>query len=305
MKKFLAAVVLLALATGAAYAGSGGIAYSKQAGEKTYIFLANADGTNARQTAAAEYGGRLSPDGSRIVYSASGNAFGKSGEYVWIYDTATQKTLPLKIAGERHLGPVWSPDGTKLLFSTLSNGWRPAVYELKTAKLTVFSTSAAKGLLNPFWSADGRYVYAIDPFTKLFKFTTGGKLVQSLPASSLLKGFAGAVCEPGGDISADGGKLLFRAGLSKEKCFVGAKQEDGNPTKYAVFSYDFGSGKITRVTPKDYCTYEAVWAADGSVLFSAHKATAGSDGVENIYRLALGGKPELLVKGAGGVSSSR
>ena len=59
------------------------------------------------------------------------------------------------------------------------------------------------------------------------------------------------------------------------------------------------------MTPKDYCAYEAVWAADGDVLFTAHRAAAKSDGVENVYRVTPGGKPELLVKDAGGISSSR
>ena len=305
MKKFFASVLLLVLATGAVYAGEGSIAYAKRVAGKSYIFVAAANGANARRAVAADYGGNLSPDGSRIVFTSLKDASGKTGEYVWIYNIAAQKAEPLKIAGERHMAPTWSPDGRKLLFGTISNGWRPAVLDLDAGKLTIFSASAAKGLMYPFWSADGKYVCALDPFTKLFKFSTDGRLVQSQPTSSLLKGFAGAICEPGGCISADGKKLLFKAGMAKESCPVCARQSDGNGTKYAILLYDFDSGKTVRVTPKDYCAYEAVWAANGDVLFTAHRAAAKSDGVENVYRVTPGGKPELLVKDAGGISSSR
>lgn len=305
MKRFLAAVLLLLAAAGAACAGEGSIAYTRKVAGKSYIFVAGTDGANARRAVAADYGGNLSPDGSRIVFTSLKDASGKPGEYVWIYDIAAQKAEPLRIAGERHLAPTWSPDGSKLLFGTISNGWRPAVLDLDTGKLTVFSASAAKGLMYPFWSADGKYVCALDPFTKLFKFSADGRLVQSQPTSSLLKGFAGAICEPGGCISADGKKLLFKAGMAKESCPVCARQSDGNGTKYAILLYDFDSGKTVRVTPKDYCAYEAVWASNGDVLFTAHRAAAKGDGVENVYRVTPGGKPELLVKDAGGISSSR
>ena len=159
--------------------------------------MAGADGADARRAVAADYGGHLAPDGSRIVFTSLKDASGKPGEYVWIYDIAAQKAEPLRIAGERHLAPTWSPDGSKLLFGTISNGWRPAVLDLDAGKLTVFSASAAKGLMYPFWSANG------------------------------------------------------------------------------------------------------------DVLFTAHRAAAKSDGVENVYRVTPGCKPELLVKDAGGISSSR
>ena len=82
-----------------------------------------------------------------------------------------------------------------------------------------------------------------------------------------------------------------------------AKSGDG--MKRAVFLYYLGSGRTVRVTPPEYCANSASWSAGGKIVFSAHQATAGGSGASDMYRMAAGGKPELVLKDAESVSASR
>ena len=83
------------------------------------------------------------------------------------------------------MAPTWSPDGRKLLFGTISNGWRPAVLDLDTGKLTVFSTSAAKGLMKRavflYYLGSGRTVRVTPPdyCVNSAAWAAGGKIVFS------------------------------------------------------------------------------------------------------------------------------
>ena len=306
MKKIVAALLLLVLAAGTACAGENRVAFSRQVGDKIFLFWANADGTNVTKAAEANEG-ELSPDGTQIAFTFHE----AGGQYIAVYDIASKETRVIRnVLTNQNSCAGWSPDGSKLLFTEYqSKLWRPGYYDFDVNKPAVIMT-AKINMAAPFWSGDGESLYALDDqFQKIYRYSAAtGKRLEEIPASRLAQKATGAsICDDTVRFhsSADGKALLFTMPMSKEKCPVCAKFGDGNDMKRAVFLYYLGSGRTVRVTPPDYCVNSAAWAAGGKIVFSAHMAVAGNSGTSNLYRMALGGKPELVVKDAMHVSLSR
>lgn len=204
----------------------------------------------------------------------------------------------------------WSPDGSKLLFTEYqSKLWRPGYYDFDVNKPAVIMT-AKINMAAPFWSGDGESLYALDDqFQKIYRYSAAtGKRLEEIPASRLAQKATGAsVCDDTVRFhsSADGKALLFTMPMSKEKCPVCAKFVDGNDMKRAVFLYYLGKRQNgSRDAAGLLCEQRRLGRRRKNV-FSAHPAVAGNSGTSNLYRMALGGKPELVVKDAMSVSSSR
>ena len=304
MKKMLAALLLLVLAAGAAAAGENRVAFSRQVDGRIFLFWANADGTNVTRAVEASEG-EMSPDGTQIAFTAHES----DGQYIAVYNIASRETRVVKnLPARQNVCAGWSPDGARLLFTEYQNKlWRPGYFDFDTNKPSVIMT-AKINMAAPFWSGDGDSLYALDEkFQNIYRYSAStGKRLEEIPAGLLSQKTTGAALN--GDTarlhaSADGKSLLFTMPMSKEKCPVCAKSGDG--MKRAVFLYYLGSGRTVRVTPPEYCANSAAWSAGGKIIFSAHQATAVGSGASDMYRMAAGGKPELVLKDAESVSASR
>ena len=65
---------------------------------------------------AAQFGVRISPDGSRLataIYDA-----GTQSTQIWIGDVARGVRTRLTSGASSNTGPIWSPDGSKIAFQT-------------------------------------------------------------------------------------------------------------------------------------------------------------------------------------------
>ncbi len=82
------------------------------------LYIINADGTGERKVLSNVLSGRLSPDGSKIVYNSFGT--GDDANNVDVYtisssgDSSTKKRLTTDPNSDN--SPVWNSDGTKLAF---------------------------------------------------------------------------------------------------------------------------------------------------------------------------------------------
>ena len=116
----------------------GRIAYTAYSGERPYLAVMNADGSEQRRlgdvslirrltgTAAKEEQPVWSPDGHKIAYSSE-----DEGEIYAMKADGSGRTRLTDTQGYDHWPPTWSPDGTRIAFTT-ENKKRTEVYVINS-----------------------------------------------------------------------------------------------------------------------------------------------------------------------------
>jgi eukaryotic-like serine/threonine-protein kinase len=111
---------------------------------------------------------RCSPDGSQIAYIAT-----QPGQPWSLFVVPMQGGTPERLLKEteNQADPAWSPDGKGLVFGRFGIGQRGGIYTLDLATRRTQLIPGSEKLFSPRWSADGRYIAALNTeSTKLFLF---------------------------------------------------------------------------------------------------------------------------------------
>ena len=282
-------------ATLAAYAGDAPRKLAFSRGDAIYV--ANLDGTAPKKIASGTWP-KISPDGTRVAFNTQAE---KTPErHIAIADVATGKTNVLPgIPSDNSFGPIWSPDGSKLIFSTMANHeWRLAFIDADGSHFHYFEPKVkigTAGLNSVAWTPDGESFYAQDLDT-LYHFGLDGTVKDKRPVEKLIPNASFS----GGQqfsVSADGHTLLVDADMNENS----RKDWDGPPP--AVWTLDLSSAKPTRITPKGFYGWSPAWVSDTEILCNVQPEKSRQ---RSIYRLSIDGKKrELVVKNAESPSVSK
>ena len=191
---------------------TGALAYFSSTSQSTIATWLDITGrvTGTLNLPPGQYSGvRISPDGARAVFVRS---ISRSDSILWLVDLARGGGAPLSSAKGRNDSPVWSPDGTRVVFASDREG--PQDLYMKTiddaAPEQPFYRSPVLFKNPTSWSADGRWIVMsqLDPET--------AHNIYVLPASGTpeLKPYVrGAARDVMGVLSPDGRWLAY---LSEE-----------------------------------------------------------------------------------------
>jgi Tol biopolymer transport system component len=108
----------------------------------------------------------LSPDGERLVYEGR-DPDGRPGN-LWILDLARGTTSRLTSGSASDFGPVWSPDGRRVIFSSMRSG-QGDLYERPSSPSGTdeLALQSADQKWPVSWSSDGRVLFDnLSPKTK-------------------------------------------------------------------------------------------------------------------------------------------
>jgi serine/threonine protein kinase len=143
--------------------GAGEIAFTSIKENVAQIFVANSDGTNVRQLTNYLNGAcnfDWSPDGKQIVFvspcTARASQYPNSGLY--LLDVDTGKISMLFSGPEGDFEPAWSPDGTKIAYTSIHGGsMQIYVYDMNSKAPPIRLTSPDNNIQSryPAWSSDG------------------------------------------------------------------------------------------------------------------------------------------------------
>src|SRR5262249_23491550 len=97
---------------------------------------------------------RVSPDGSRLAFSAAGD--------IWAYDSSRAARSPVTTAPAAEINPLWTPDGRRIVFTSFRNGYPEMMWHAADgtgSDVQLFSRGKEKDLTNLYatgWSKDGK-----------------------------------------------------------------------------------------------------------------------------------------------------
>jgi len=186
---------------------------------------------------------RISPDGRHVTYTRSGNGYD-----IWSYDVArgvkTQLTFGFTV-GQANLDAVWSPDGKKIVYTSVRNGkygfYAKAADGSGNEEMMLEGGDAVENLSD--WSQDGKYLAIQKQQQKIYILKASehkAELFQESPFPQAAPTF-----------SPDGKWLAY------------CSTESGEQKVYVVpFP---GPGGKTQVSPGGGCIPR--WRKDGKELF--------------------------------------
>jgi TolB protein len=264
------------------------------------IWTANLDGTSPKKIASGQ-APELSPDGTKLAFNTVQAIGQPAHRQIAVADLATGAVAVFQdIPSDNCLQPVWSPDGTRLLFYFYTNN--EMRIGLVNADGTGFrdvqkSEAKYKSYWAAAWAFDGQSFFAED-MENLYRLDLDAHIQKQWNIEKIVP--HGGM---GGDVrlhaSADGKTLLMDIEMAEKE----RKGWDGPPPSIWVF--DLAAEKATRLTPKTLYAWDAHWLDADHIIFSSQ---APGESEPSIYRMSTtsnGKDVRLLVKKARLASASR
>ncbi len=263
------------------------------------LYVASLDGSGAKKIATGSWPD-LSPDGTKLAFNTE-DPSGKTPERsIAVADVATGKTTVLpNIPSKNCHSPVWSPDGTEILFQIYADkDWHIGIIgaDGNGFRFVKRADPGNHSYYSVTWAPDGKGFYCQDLET-IYHLNLTGALQEQWPIAKL---FAHGGMSSGARmaVSPNDGKLLVDVEMDED---AARKDWDGPPP--AIWSLDLSTGLATRVTPKGLFAWEPCWIGGDTFLCLIQPTSAKEP---SIYRMSADGKTrQALIKNARDHSVSR
>lgn len=244
------------------------------------------------------YDPAISPDGTKVAYTQTDE---QGDRRIAIFDVTTGKSSLVKgIPGKNEFMPVWSTDGTRLLFSHFKESdWALASVNAGGGGFQIVIDQGVRQTsgYSPLPNATDWLCHDLEQFFLATVPGTGAAVIKDLPKPSLIEGLS---MPSRIAVSPDGKTALFDQMMGGE----GGPDADEPPS--AVFLIEIATGKLTRLTPKGLFADSPTWLPGGrEFLFGSFNSKTEKP---TIHRMAAepGAKPvQVIANGSNPSAASK
>ena len=259
------------------------------------VWVANLDGSGAKKIARSAVDPDISPDGTKVAFNTEDKS---PARRIAVADLATGKTTLFKdVPSDNCFGPVWAPDGAKLLFYILlDSAWDIGLVNADGSGFRILKKggSGSHSYFSACWMPDGQSLYCQD-LENLYHIGLDGAVIQQWPLQKL---FAAGDMDSNMrfDVSPDGGTLLVELNSGADP---GRKDWDGPAP--SIWAMDLATQTTKNLTPIFW--WEPCWLTASEFLCISE---GPKEKQPSIYRRTLDGKTRnLLIKNATDPSVSK
>jgi len=204
------------------------------------VWVANLDGAGAKKIAAG-VDPCISPDGTKLAFNTESNT-----RFIAVADIATRKVAVFKnVPSDNSYGPVWAPDGRKLLFNIfIGSDWDIGLVNADGSGFRVLKKAGpnSHSYFSACWMPDGQSLYCQD-IENLYHIGLDGAVIKQWPLQKLfIKSDMNSNSRL--DVSPDGRMLLAEVDADEDS---GRKDWDGPPPEIQVM--DLATESTRKVTP--------------------------------------------------------
>lgn len=201
------------------------------------------------------YDPAMSPDGTKVAYTQTDE---QGDRRIAIFDVTTGKSNLVKgIPGKNEFMPVWSADGTKILFNHFKESdWSLASVNTSGGGFQIVIDQGVRQVAgcSPLPNAIDWLCHDLERFFLVTVPDSGAGTIKDLPKPTVIEGLS---MPSRIAVSADGKTALFDQMMDGE----GGPDAEGPPS--AIFLMEIATGKLTRLTPKGTSCDFPTWLPGG------------------------------------------
>jgi TolB protein len=188
------------------------------------------------------------PDGKSVAYSSFREG---TGAHLFVVDVASLKVRPLVLTGDFATGASWSPDGSRLVFSSSHND-NSDVYVAQADGAGAKRITDSRGIdISATWSPDGKRIAFVSERAgtpQIYSMNADGSDVRRLTFQGNYN--QEPAWNPKGDLIAFSGRDEHRV--------------------FDLYTVAVDTGKVTRLTQNQGTNEKPAWAPNGRyLLFSS------------------------------------
>ena len=232
----------------------------------------------------------LSPSGQQVAFTESPN----TDRQISVIDVQTKKKTRLAVDNNNFFGAMWSPDGNYIAFNYYVQdkaSWRIGIIDKENRNFRTITNFKkwGDGAYSPTWTPDSKKII-VNTLDTIIIYQLDGTVIREYNVDSITKEH-GISSNTNFFLTSDESKIIFN-GTSED-------ESSGDGPSEAIYSFDFSTNKVSRITPKGLDCGEIFLQNNHVILFTAVDRKTNK---LSAYKIKIGESLQLLFSDCGEIT---